>query len=87
MFFLRLQSQDDIRIVDLIDDSSGYPAALNRLFEPVAVHGIREDTEPLPSGPPRGHLSLRLFLVLEYHRLSWDFSLAYLEPTVSTADP
>src|SRR6266571_509559 len=85
MFFLRLQSQDEIRIVDLIDNSSGYPAALNRLFEPVAVHGIREDTEPLPSGLPWEHVALRLFLVLEYHRRSWDFSLAYLEPTVSTA--
>src|SRR5262245_31732537 len=87
MFFLRLQCQDEIRIVDLIDNRGGYPATLNRLFESVAVDGIRKDTEHPSPRPPRGELVLRLSLILEYHRRSWYFRLTYLEPTVSSAYP
>src|SRR5690242_10487260 len=86
MLFLRLQGQDDICVVDLVNHSSGYPAALNGLFEPVAVHGIREDPQHPPSGPPRGCFTWRLWLVLESHRLSGHFRLADLEATVCTAD-
>src|SRR5207253_7786368 len=44
MFFLRLEGQDEVGVVNILNQNTWHAAALDRLFEPVAVHRIREDT-------------------------------------------
>src|SRR5207253_5459012 len=87
MFFLRLEGQDEVGVVNILNQNTWHAAALDRLFEPVAVHRIREDTYCLAFRAPQGPLPSLICLVLQFHRLGPGCRLAHLKPTVRRAHP
>src|SRR5262249_9479061 len=85
MFFLRFERQDEIGIVNVLNQSTWYAAALNRLFEAVGVHCVWEDTYCLPSGTPWGSLPWLVFIVQQCSRLGLNGRLVHLKPAVRRA--